>query len=196
MIKKEVLEEYEELQKLEEKLRQVARDIKNKKHEKVKLEKKKKDMMVEGYVEEKGVPTMEMSAVSGDIRESGEEIEKLQVIRDGLVERISEQQKRFDDKLECLKNQELKKLDEKEKNLISHIERLNEEINDLCKQQKEVREMMKEIDKDPDVLIEEEARNIARKPEPGELVTEQIRSPEGEGKTIIVPGARRRNENG
>lgn len=195
MIKKEVLKEYEELQKLEEKLRQVARDIKNKKHEKVKLEKKKKDMMVEGYVEEKGVPTMEMSAVSGDIKESGEEIEKLQVIRDGLVERISEQQKRFDDKLECLKNQELKKLDEKEKNLVSHIEKLNEKISDLCKQQKEVRELVKGIDKDPDVLIEEEARNIARKPESGR-VNEQVKFPETEGKTIIVPCVKRRDGNG
>lgn len=196
MTKIEVLKEYAELQKLEDKLRQVAQDIKNKKASKVKSEQKKKDMMVEGYVEEKGTPTKEMSAVLGEIKKSEKEIEKLQEIRDGLVDKVSKQDGKYKKALEGLKKQELDKIDTKAKNLEREIEGVNKQLRKLFTEKEELKGLRDKIDKYPDVLIEEEAKGITKRPKARQVTAEQMPPISELGQTIITPKAKRRQENG
>ena len=192
MTKDDVLREYEELQKLEEKLRQVAQDVKNKKAGKAKFEQKKKDMMVEGYVEEKGTPTKEMSAILGDIKKSENEIEQLQEIRDGLVDRVSGQNEKFKKVLDGLKREELEKLDAKAKNLEAEVEGVNKQLRKLYKEQAELKELQDRIHKCPESLIEKEVKGLTKKPKVGQITTDKISPLSGEGKTMIMPQAKRR----
>lgn len=191
MTKLEVLKAYAELQKLEEKMRQVAQDINIQKAEKTKHDKEKKDMMVEGYVEGKAAATHQMKAVLGDITKAEKELTKLQEIRDGLVDKVAEQHEKFKKALDELKKKELEKLDKKTNNLEAQIEGANNQLRKLYEEQKEINELREKTDKYPEILIEKEAEELTKKPKAqAALPADMPLGGDDLGKTIIMPKAK------